>query len=164
MPWSVSFLIRLSSSSGFSYVVKSDWWTIVHYREQVWRMKAILCNFDDNKDIKLWFGQSNLAVVYCHHTNTSDFYFGRSSRVESGVHTTIQQPQATTFVCRALTMQDYGQGVAWLRVWLIETKKLRFSWRSNECFIHQKKVFDLRVLSAATTRCVYRVSTSSIAT
>lgn len=28
-----------------------------------WRMKAILCNFDDNKSIKQWFGQTNLSVV-----------------------------------------------------------------------------------------------------
>ncbi len=100
-PLSLS-LIRLSSSSGLSYMIllrKNDWG---------WRMKAILCNFDDNKDIKLWFGQSNLAVVYCRHTNTSDCHVGRSSRVESDVHTTFQQPQATTFVCRALTMQAYG--------------------------------------------------------
>jgi len=32
-----------------------------------WRMKAILCNFDDNKSIKQWFGQTNLSVVKFMH-------------------------------------------------------------------------------------------------
>ena len=96
MLWSVSSLIRLSSSSGLSYVIllcrRSVWG---------WRMKAILCHFDDNTRIsKVWV--VNLVVVYCHQTNTSDCYFGRSSRVVSDVHTTIQQPQETT-----LAMQDY---------------------------------------------------------
>ena len=36
-------------------------------RDLSWRMKAVLCNFDNNKDIKLWFGQTNLAVVNFMH-------------------------------------------------------------------------------------------------
>lgn len=39
-----------------------------------WRMKAVLCNFHDNKDIKLWFGQSNLAVVNFMHKYILDNY------------------------------------------------------------------------------------------
>lgn len=39
-----------------------------------WRMKALLCDFDDNRDIKRWFGQPKLALMNYMHKYLLDIH------------------------------------------------------------------------------------------
>jgi hypothetical protein len=45
-----------------------------------WRMKAVLCDFDDNQDIKLWFGQPNFALLNHMHKCLLDIHQNPSDK------------------------------------------------------------------------------------
>ena len=45
-----------------------------HKDKLSWRMKAVLCNFDENKDIAFWFGRSHYAITGCVRTFLLDVF------------------------------------------------------------------------------------------